>query len=220
LEPAELLIPAKTFKVLFPALQPLALAGYPVPLHRAMAERSIDTVKRVAAFVAQIGHESQGLTRWVESFNYSPERLAVVFRKYFPTLEEAAAACARGPVAIANIVYGGRNGNVEPGDGWRYRGRGPTGLTFRGNYRVAGAELGEPLEENPDLVATPPVGFRTATWFWESHGCNQLADVDDFRAITRAINGGMNGWDDRLRRWRLAQEVFGLPAPPADAEPA
>jgi len=148
------------------------------PLNRVMAERDISTTARRAAFLAQLAHESGEL-------------------KF---MEEIASGEA----------YEGRKslGNTEPGDGRRYKGRGPIQLTGRANYRRAGAVLGLDLEGEPDRAADPEVGCRVAGWFWQSHGLNQLADVGDFRQITRRINGGFNGLAMRETYWARAKEVL------------
>jgi putative chitinase len=147
-------------------------------LNRAMQGFGINTKKRQAAFLAQVGHESVGL-------------------RFF---EEIASGAA----------YEGRRdlGNVQPGDGVRYKGRGPIQLTGRANYRRAGQALGLPLEGNPKLAAQKQVGFRTAGWFWKNHGLNELADQGAFDTISRRINGGDNGLFDRRAYWARARAVL------------
>lgn len=211
-KPMELLIPPKQFKALFPALGALAVATFTAPLNTALREFAIDTPARIAAFLAQIGHESNSLTRWTENLNYSVERLMAVFPKRFPSREKAQAVVDGGPELIAETVYGMRPGlgNVQPGDGWRYRGRGPIQITGRANYAEVGKALGIPLELEPDLAATPPAGFRIAGRYWFTHGCNELADGDFFRAITLEINPAGQGHEDRVERWNAARKVLGL----------
>lgn len=158
------------------------------PLLQALLEFSIITPRRCAAFCAQVGHESLGLAVWSELWGPTP----------------------------AQMRYEGNHdlGNVEPGDGRRFHGRGPIQITGRSNYRLAGGSLGLDLVSEPDAVLRPDVGFRVAGWFWRLHGLNELADqhtLEAFRRITKRINGGLNGWEDRLRRWRLACAVFSLP---------
>jgi putative chitinase len=143
-------------------------------LRKAMLERGITTPQRAAAFLAQLGHESLSL-------------------KFFEEIW--------GPTQ-AQRGYEGRVdlGNTHTGDGKRYKGRGPIQLTGRSNYRKYGGLLRLPLEEQPEMAAKPGVGFRTAALFWQQIGANALADAGDFREITRRINGGFNGLDDRQRR--------------------
>lgn len=145
----------------------------------AMTEAEITTPARIAAFLAQLGHESVDL-------------------RFFEEIADGSA-------------YEGRRdlGNVQPGDGRRYKGRGPIQLTGRDRYRRAGKALGVDLEARPELAATPEVGFRVAAWYWTEWKLNPLADRGDFRAITIEINGGLNGYADRVRRWELAKKVLG-----------
>lgn len=145
----------------------------------AMKEADITSPARKAAFLAQLAHESA-------EFRY---------------MEEIASGQA----------YEGREelGNTQRGDGVRFKGRGPIQLTGRANYRAAGKALGLPLEEQPELAATPEVGFRTAAWFWTSRGLNALADRGDFREITRRVNGGFNGLDERQAYYQRALGVLG-----------
>lgn len=148
-------------------------------LVEAMVEAEITTPARIAAFLAQLGHESLDL-RYMEE------------------------------IADGSAYEGRRDlGNTQPGDGRRYKGRGPIQLTGRANYRAAGKALGLPLEEQPELAAMPEHGFRVAAWYWSTRKLNPLADRGNVRAITIAINGGLNGYDDRVRRWEAAKMVLG-----------
>ncbi len=148
-------------------------------LNRAMAEAGINTPKRKAAFLAQLAHESGQL-------------------RYF---EEIASGAA----------YEGRKdlGNTQPGDGVRFKGRGPIQLTGRANYTAASKDLGIDLVNNPKRAADPDVGFRVAAWFWSTRGLNALADAGNFDGITKRINGGYNGKADRDRYHAVARDVFG-----------
>jgi putative chitinase len=147
-------------------------------LNAAMAEADLSTPRREAMFLAQLAHESQGLTQFTE---YASGR------EY------------EGRVDL---------GNTQPGDGVRYRGRGAIQLTGRANYRDAGAALGLDLEQNPERAADLDVAFRTAAWFWSKHDLNAQADRADVRGATRRINGGLNGLDDRLAYYARAQQVL------------
>ena len=158
---------------ILPALPPQRRAEYLPHMQAAMREFGITTRLREAAFLAQIAHESQGLTRLEENLNYSAQRLRQIFPRRFPT-DAAANAVARQPEKIANTIYANRIGNGPPesGDGFRYRGRGFIQLTGRANYREFGRLLGLDLEGNPAQAATPAVAFRIAAAFWKSRGCN------------------------------------------------
>ena len=168
---------ALTLQRAMPGLDHGKAVRYTPLLNRAMTEFGITTTKRAAAFLAQLGHESVSL-------------------RYF---EEIASGEA----------YEGRRdlGNTQPGDGRRYKGRGPIQLTGRANYRTYGRLLGLPLERMPRLAAQPAHGFRIAALFWQRMDGNTLADRGDFREITRRINGGYNGWGDRVRRWKAIKRL-------------
>jgi putative chitinase len=151
-------------------------------LEDAMHEFSINTPARQAAFLAQVAHESGGLHWMVELW---------------------------GPTA-AQARYETRYdlGNVAPGDGFKYRGRGLIQLTGRGNYKRASDALGVDLIAQPELLGEPALACRSAAWFWKSHGCNELADAGLFEKITRTINGGLNGYAERLGLWEKAKEIL------------
>lgn len=151
-------------------------------INDALVEGAINTCHRQAAFLAQLAHESGQLVY----------------------MEELASGEA----------YEGRKdlGNTQPGDGKRFKGRGPIQLTGRANYRAAGKALGIDLEANPEQVKTPYVGFRTSVWFWTTHKLNDLADqgtLESFRKITKKINGGTNGQADREEYWGKAKNALG-----------
>jgi putative chitinase len=183
-------------------------------LDAAMARYEIDTPTRMAAFLAQLAHESGQLQRWSENLGYRWQRLREVFPKYFKT-DADAQAFDRQPERIANRVYGGRMGNgpETSGDGWRYRGRGPIQLTGKDNYRACGADIGVDLVNQPERLETPEVGCLAAGWFWAKRGLNALADAGDFVAITKKINGGLIGLEEREAFWERAKAAFGVAAP-------
>lgn len=208
------------------------LALYPVHLARAAGEWHIaERTERLAAWLGQLLHESAELRHWVESFAYSAERLQAVFPRYFPTRALAQWYVQAGQEHIASRVYADRmgNGNEHSQDGWEFRGRGPIQLTGRNNYRLAGEALSLPLEVEPEMASAPEHGFRIAAWFWSApdapragraRSLNVLADahtVAAYREISYAINGYRNGephgWVSRLKHWRAACAVLGLPAP-------
>lgn len=163
----------------------------------------IETLEQQASFLAQCGHESAGFTALVENLNYKAESLCKVWPKRFPTLE-AAQPYHRNPEAIANKVYASRmgNGDEESGDGFAYRGRGLIQLTGRDNYRACGEDLGVDLESDPDLVSTPQFAALSAGWFWNKNHLNNIAS--DIVAVTKKINGGTHGLDDRVARTERA----------------
>lgn len=182
-------------------------------INAALEEFAINTPVRIAAWLAQMAHESIEMMALHENMNYSAERLRQVFPKYFPTAARAQ-LYAHKPEAIANLVYANRygNGGPETGDGWRFRGAGITHLTFRDNFREFGAALGVDLVAQPELAADPTVMFRIAARYWATRGCNTLADAGSFETITRRINGGLNGQSSRLVYWARAKKALGVAA--------
>ncbi len=190
-------------------------AAFFVPaLNVAMERFDITSPVRLAAFLAQVGHESSQLTRLVENLNYSAWGLAATWPSRYRGADgkpnALALNLARHPQAIANNTYASRNGNGDEasGDGWRYRGRGLLQVTGRLNYRAAGAGLGQPLEAEPELLEQPEWAALSAAWWWSTHGLNELADRGEFAAITRRINGGLNGQSERLELWERAKAVL------------
>ncbi|WP_440468067.1 glycoside hydrolase family 19 protein [Pseudomonas sp. YH-1] len=209
-----MLMDERQLLLILPNARPVAGVFLPV-LDTAMADFGIDTLPRIAAFIAQVGHESAQLTRCVESLTYSAQRLAMVWPRRFRSADGSPTALAREvayqPERIANLVYAGRNGNGDEasGDGWRFRGRGLLQVTGRSNYRAVGEGLAQPFVARPQLLAEPRWACRTAAWWWQRNGLNELADGARFEDITRRINGGLNGLEDRARVWRRALEVLG-----------
>lgn len=172
------------FKAISPrmARNPITASKILPFLNEAMDNSEINSNVRICAFLAQLMHESG-------EFKY---------------MEEIADGSA----------YEGRKdlGNTQPGDGKRYKGRGPIQLTGRNNYKVCGKALGLDLENNPELVATLEVGFKVACWFWNSKKLNSFADLntqEGFDKITKKINGGYNGKADRDAKWLKAKQVLG-----------
>jgi len=166
-----------------PTLPRARAESYLPALQAAMSEFEIShTTRRAAAFLSQIGHESADLRYWSEIWGPTP----------------------------AQTRYEGRSdlGNLQPGDGKRYRGRGPIQLTGRANYRYYGELLDAPLETQPELAATPAYGFRIAGLYWKLRRINVACDAGDFAKVTRLINGGMNGHADRLTRYHRCLEAL------------
>ena len=157
----------------------------------------LDGLTRLQYFLAQLGHESNGLTSREENLNYSASRLMEIWPGRFPTLD-VAQQYDRDPEKLANFVYGGRMGNVNPGDGYRYRGRGYIQLTGRDAYRDVGQIAGLDLEAHPELAAKPENAIKIACAFWTWKKINPACDAGDFTAVTKKINGGTNGLDDRI----------------------
>jgi len=168
------------------------------------------TPEHVSMWIAQVGHESANLTRLVESLNYSADGLVKTWPTRF-TAESAArvgrtASKAADQEAIAEIVYGGRLGNVHAGDGWRFRGRGPIQVTGRANYRECGMAIGHDLEQEPSLLELRSTGAASTAWYWRKHRLTGLNG--DVLRVTRLINGGTNGLADRQARYDKAFAVL------------
>jgi len=165
----------------------------------------IDTPLRVAHFMAQILHELSGFSVLYENLNYSAKRLAVVWpSRFLPKGKLDPEKFAYNPEALANVVYGGRMGNTEPGDGWKYRGRGLIQLTGKANYqrlsdllKATGQYISSDLVAFPELVVSPMRCLAVAAVFWKEAGCNEAADQDDILRVTRKINGGLVGLRER-----------------------
>jgi putative chitinase len=179
-------------------------------LNKILPDYGIDTPQRVAAFVAQAAHESGGFTALHENLNYRAVTLRKVFPKYFPT-DEMAAQYAQQPERIANRVYANRMGNgpESSGDGFRYCGRGLIQLTGQQNYQNFADSIETPLEQIPDFLQTFEGAVQSACWFWENNNLNQYADTDDILTMTKRINGGTIGLEDRKRHYEHAKHVFG-----------
>ena len=179
------------------------------PLEEVFRRYEINTPLRQAAFIGQCAHESANFKTLEENLNYSAEGLMRVWPSRFPTLE-AAQPYHRNPEKIANRVYGGRMGNgpEETGDGWLYHGRGLIQLTGKDNYKMAGDALDMDFVHSPDYVLVPKYAALTAGWFWNKRGLNKEADAKDYTAMTRKINGGVIGLDDRIKHINHALEAL------------
>lgn len=162
-----------------------------------------------ASFIGQAGHESGNFRMLEENLNYRAETLMKVWPKRFPTLEFAK-QYEKNPKKIANSVYANRMGNRDEasGDGYRFRGRGLFQLTGHAGYFHAGQALGEDFVMQPELVATPKYAAMTAGWFWNTHKLNQYADRTDFLMMTKKINGGTIGLDDRIKHINHALDIL------------
>jgi len=173
----------------------------------------IDTPQRVAAFLAQCGHESGGWTVFEENLNYSAMGLVTTFPKYFSNIA-IATPYARNPEMIANKIYANRmgNGDSASGDGYLYRGRGPIQITGKANYIKFAQDMFEDwenLSEHPDWVTEDKdFALMSAIWFWNTNKLNVQADAGDIKLMTKKINGGYNGLDDRIAHYNSAIELL------------
>jgi putative chitinase len=185
------------------------LDGWYEALSNVLPEYEINTPQRVAAFIAQCTHESGGFKRLKENLNYKWESLRKVFPKYFPT-DELAQEYAHKQEQIANRVYGGRmgNGDESSGDGFRYCGRGLIQLTGKNNYTKFAESIGMAVDEVPALLETFEGAVKSACWFWKTNNLNQFADSGDILTMTKRINGGTIGLEDRIKHYNHALEVF------------
>jgi putative chitinase len=179
-------------------------------LSQCLPEYDINTPPRVAAFIAQCAHESGGFRAIKENLNYRAVTLRKVFPKYFPT-DELANAYAQKPEMIANRVYGSRmgNGDEHSGDGFRYCGRGLIQLTGKQNYQNFADSLEMSVEDVPEYLATFEGAVQSACWFWESNNLNQWADRSDIVTLTKRINGGTIGLEDRIKHYNHALHILG-----------
>ena len=178
-----------------------------------LPDYSIDTPQRVVSFLAQCAHESGEFKALKENLNYRPETLRKIFPKYFPNDELARqyASMPNKQEAIASRVYANRMGNgpEESGDGYRYCGRGLIQLTGKQNYQAFADSIETPVEELPEYLATFEGAVQSACWFWETNSLNQYADSGDILTMTKRINGGTIGLDDRIKHYQHALQVFG-----------
>lgn len=177
------------------------------PLNDTFQRYDITTPLRMAAFIGQCHHETGGFNTLHENLNFSAAGLCKTWPSRFPTLEDAQ-PYNRNPDMIANKVYSGRMGNTEDGDGALYIGRGCIQLTGKTSYTLAGDALGVDFMHSPDLVAIPKYAALTAGWFWNKRGLNKEADAKDYEEMTKKINGGVIGLDDRVSKINAALSVL------------
>jgi putative chitinase len=175
-----------------------------------LPDYEINTPKRVAAFIAQCAHESGGFRFLKENLNYKAESLMKTFPKYFSD-RDTANAYAKQPIKIANRVYANRmgNGDEASGDGYRYCGRGLIQLTGKTNYDWFAASLEISSTEASEYLETFEGAAQSACWFWESNNLNVEADAGDIKKMTKKINGGYIGLDDRIKHYEHALHVLG-----------
>jgi putative chitinase len=182
-------------------------------LAQLLPDYEIDTPQRIAAFIAQCSHESGGFTTIKENLNYRPESLVRLFSKYFdlPTAQRYCALPNK-QEAIANRIYASRmgNGDEASGDGYKYCGRGLIQLTGKDNYFWFSASLGITPEDASEYMATFEGAAQSACWFWENNKLNQWADAGDILTLTKRINGGTIGLEDRIKHYEHALHVLGV----------
>lgn len=178
-------------------------------LNKILPDYDISTTQRVAAFLAQCGHESGNFTALHENLNYRAETLSKVWPKYFPP--DVAQQCAHNQEAIANRAYANRmgNGDEASGDGFRYCGRGLIQLTGKNNYQAFADSLQMQVEDVPAYLQTFEGAIQSACWFWESNSLNTFADAGDIKGMTKVINGGYLGLEDREKHYKHALNILG-----------
>lgn len=180
-------------------------------LEQLLPDYEINTPQRIAAFVAQCAHESGGFRFVKENLNYKAASLRKIFGKYFPD-DAIAAAYANRPEMIANRVYGGRMGNgpEASGEGYKYCGRGLLQLTGKENYSWFAASLEIGPEEAAEYLETFEGAAQSACWFWETNNLNAEADAGDIKKMTKKINGGYIGLEDRIKHYEHALHIMGV----------
>ena len=171
----------------------------------------INSPTRIAGFVAQCGHESQNFKTLEENLNYSADGLNKIFPKYFIKAGRDAQAYHRQPEKIANIVYADRmgNGNTSSGEGYKFRGRGVIQLTGKDNYSRFAKHVGKSLDETIEYLKSKQGALESACWFWKTNGLNEIADSGDIVVMTKKINGGTIGLEDRKKHYEHALAVLG-----------
>ena len=176
-----------------------------------LEDYEINTPKRIAAFLAQTHHESGGYVWLTENLNYSADGLLRVFPKYFKTME-IAKAYARQPDKIANRTYADRmgNGDEASGDGSKYKGRGLIQLTFKNNYFWFAASLEITPEEASEYTQSFEGAAQSACWYWSENRLNRFCDANDIKGLSKAINGGFKGLEDREVQYARALRLLGV----------
>lgn len=174
-----------------------------------LPDYEIDTPERIAAFIAQCSHESGGFKFLKENLNYRAESLVKVWPRHFPNLE-IANQYARQPERIANRAYANRmgNGDEDSGDGWKFAGKGLIQLTGRNNYQQFADSINIDIEELPEYLVTFEGAVKSACWFWQKNNLNQWADQRDIKTLTKRINGGTIGLEDRIKHYNHALEIL------------
>jgi putative chitinase len=184
-------------------------AGLMNAFNKVFEKYEINTKERVAGFLAQCGHESLDFTVLKENLNYGAKGLRGIFGKYFPD-DATAAKYERKPEMIANRVYASRmgNGNEASGDGYKFRGRGAIQLTGCSNYTAFAKDVGKTIDETIVYLETLEGAIESACWFWKKNGLNEIADKKDITLMTKRINGGTIGLEDRKKHWEKNLQVL------------
>ena len=204
------MITLEILQKLCPQTKPAVLKKYAESLHETAEYYDMYVnKKRAAAFIAQVAHESGGFNFVKENLNYSAKGLRTTFKKYFAD-EATANAYAKQPVKIANRVYANRmgNGDEASGDGYKFCGRGLIQLTGKQNYTKFAADLGISVDETVAYLETPEGAVSSAGWFWDNNNLNSYCDKDDFVGLTKRINGGTIGLEDRKHHYELALSLL------------
>jgi len=179
-------------------------------LEQFLPDYDINTPQRVSAFLAQCMHESGNFKFLKENLNYRAESLMRVWPRYFPNIE-VARQYAQKPEMIANRAYGGRmgNGDETSGDGWKFCGRGLIQLTGRNNYQAFADSIETPIDDIPEYLQTFEGAVQSACWFWENNKLNTWADSGDMVTLTKRINGGTLGLEDRIKHYQHILHILG-----------
>ncbi len=179
-------------------------------LSRCLPDYDINTPQRISAFIAQCAHESGEFRFLKENLNYRAESLVRVWPRHFPNID-IAKQYAKKPEKIANKAYANRmgNGDESSGDGWKFIGRGLIQLTGRNNYQAFADSIETDIEDIPEYLQTFEGAVQSACWFWETNNLNRWADTGDIKEMTRRINGGFIGLDDRIKHYKHALHVLG-----------
>jgi putative chitinase len=180
-------------------------------MERCLPDYDINTPKRVAAFMAQCGHESGNFKFLKENLKYRAQSLVKVWPRYFPNMDIANQYAGKEEM-IANRAYANRMGNgpEESGDGWRFCGRGLIQLTGRNNYQSFADSIETDINDIPAYLGTFEGAVQSACWFWETNNLNKFADAGDMLNLTKRINGGTLGLDDRIKHYQHALHVLGV----------
>lgn len=200
---------SQNLKLIFPATAQKTLNEWVDPLNLAITHFDITTRARACAFIAQVGHESAGLSVTTENLNYRAEGLRRTFPRYFPT-DALAQRYARNPRMIASRVYANRMGNRDEasGDGWLYRGRGLIQVTGASLYATLAHDLEKTVAETVTFLESKDGAAMSAGWYWNRNALNTYADQERFTDLTKRVNGGTNGLADRKEIWNRALKVI------------
>jgi putative chitinase len=195
----------------YPASKPDVVKALIASMSTLAEKYGLSSPLRLSHFLAQTAHESGGFRLIEENLNYSADGLNKIFPKYFVKAGRDAQAYHRQPEKIANVVYASRmgNGDTASGEGYKFRGRGLIQLTGKSNYTGFATDSGITIDEAVAYLSTPEGAVESAAWFWNKNGLNALADKDDVTAVTKRINGGTIGLDDRIKHTNEFKHILG-----------